>query len=108
MFPADARALPYCEAGLWDTDAGVRGESAKGMAELALKRGEAGQTQLSKRLIKFFIACRNRDVGKSVFYAITRLPCVIAASTLFECAVEAEEARIPNGKIRFGDSFLTS
>jgi hypothetical protein len=87
----DPRALEYCERGLWDRDAGVRGEAARGMATLAFSLDALGQSKVSRRLIKVFIATRDRDVAKSCFFGITSLPSLIAERVLLEADSEFDK-----------------
>jgi len=96
----DARAAPYCLRGLRDADAGVRGESARGLVRLVptLPAGEAEQA--ARRLTQYWLQCRDGDTANAIYYALKELPPALAHAAVTAMRGSEHERRLPGWKHR--------
>ena len=78
----DSRAAEVCMKGLYDPDPGVRGQCARGLAQLARLMNTEKQAEIAERLVRFYINLRHTAVANAVRYAIMDLPPEIADRTL--------------------------
>jgi len=96
----DPRAVAHCLRGLWDTDSGVRGESARALVRLVPELPPPETAQIARRLAQYWLECRDGDTANAIYYALKELPAALAQSTLEALSGSERERSLPEWKRR--------
>jgi len=99
----DPKAMEPLLKALWDPNAAVRGESARGLVHLLPYINTQKGEDIAKGIVQFWIQSRHSDASNAVYQAIKELPATMAERTLEAFDSDVRNAGLPQSKLQRWD-----